>query len=275
MPESVGERAAALGAEDEGPPFVTIQVAPTTNIGALAASRLALAVRRSPAAYLGMATGSTPKVTGFWEQLRQRVGRGELDLSQATFVNPDEWIGLGNPEHAEAYRSYLKKELAFETNILVPDGCSHDPVQAALDVETAIVAGGGFEWMLMGMGINGHIGFFEPAEALPSQAFTPAIDELNRARYATDHFGTIDAVPTHATTIGLGTVMRAKEICLCVVGEGKAELLVQALQGPITTALPASFVQLGRNVKIFLDAAAASKLDLAALAERPGWAVVQ
>lgn len=256
-------------------PFVTIQVAPTTDIGALAAERLSLAVARCPAAFLGMATGSTPKVTGFWDELRQRVSRGQLDLSKATFVNPDEWIGLGDPEHAEAYLSYLKKELAFETNIRVPDGCAADPVQAALDVEQAIVAGGGFEWMLMGMGINGHIGFFEPADSLPSQAFTPAIDRLNRERYARDHFGTLDAVPTHATTIGLGTVMRAREICLCVVGEGKAGLLAQALQGPVTTALPASFVQLGRNVRVFLDPAAASRLDLAALAARPGWAVKQ
>ena len=95
------------------------------------------------------------------------------------------------------------------------------------------------------------------------------------SRYAKDHFGTIDAVPTHATTIGLGTVMRAKEICLCVVGEGKAPLLAQALAGPVTTALPASLVQLGRNVRVFLDPAAASNLDLDALAARPGWAVVQ
>lgn len=166
--------------------FVTIQLAPTTDIGCLAADRLALAVSRCPAAFLGMATGSTPKVTGFWEELRGRVARGELDLSRATFVNPDEWIGLGDPEHAEAYLSYLKKELSFETNIRVPDGCAADPVQAALDVEEAVIAGGGFEIMLMGMGINGHIGFFEPADSLSSQAFTPAIDELNRERYAKD-----------------------------------------------------------------------------------------
>lgn len=167
-------------------PFVTIQLAPPTDIGGLTADRLALAVSHCPAAFLGMATGSTPKVTGFWEELRGRVARGELDLSGATFVNPDEWVGLGDPQHAEAYLSYLKKELTFETNIRVPDGCAADPVQAALDVEETIVAAGGFEWMLMGMGINGHIGFFEPADSLSSQAFTPAIDELNRERYAKD-----------------------------------------------------------------------------------------
>ena len=79
--------------------FVTITVAPATSIGALAADRLAVAVGTAPTGFLGMATRSTPKTTLFWEELRQRVGRGELDLSSATFVNPDEWIGLGDPLH--------------------------------------------------------------------------------------------------------------------------------------------------------------------------------
>ena len=94
-------------------------------------------------------------------------------------------------------------------------------------------------------------------------------------RYAKDHFGTIDKVPTHAACIGLSTCMQGKEIVLCVVGEAKAELLARALSGPVTTTLPASLVQLGANVKVYVDTAAASKLDLAALAARPGWAVVQ
>ena len=174
---------------------VTVHVAPTEAIGPLAADRLAAVVARAPAAYLGMATGSTPKTTGFWAALRQRVGAGELDLAQATFCNPDEWIGLG-PGHSESYRSYLQKELAFPTNILVPDGDAPDPVAAAVEAEAEIVRGGGFEWMLLGMGINGHIGFFEPSEALPSQPFRPAIDEVNRERYAKDHFGSLEATPT-------------------------------------------------------------------------------
>lgn len=259
------------------PPGITIQIAPTEQIGSLAADRLALAVKRNASSFLGMATGSTPKVTGFWSELRRRVAGGELDLAKATFCNPDEWIGLGSQDHSESYRSYLKAELSnhFATNILVPDGEATDPVAAAVEAENKIVEGGGFEWMLLGMGINGHVGFFEPSETLPSVAFRPAIDEINRERYAKDHFGTLAKVPTHATTIGLGVVMRAKEICLCVVGEGKAELLARALTGPVDTMLPASFVQLGQHVKVFLDPAAASKLDLAALNARPGWRVVQ
>ena len=78
----------------------------------------------------------------------------------------------------------------------MPDGDAPDPVAAAVEAEAEIVRGGGFEWMLLGMGINGHIGFFEPSEALPSQPFRPAIDEVNRERYAKDHFGLLEATPT-------------------------------------------------------------------------------
>merc|ERR1719221_2009867 len=142
------------------------------------ADRLALAVGNNKSAFLGMATGSTPKAVGFWAELRQRVARGELDLAGATFCNPDEWIGL-DPQHSESYKSYLTRELSdhFTTTVMVPDGAAADPVAAAVEMERKIMEAGGFEWMLLGMGINGHIGFFEPNEALPSHPFKVAIDE--------------------------------------------------------------------------------------------------
>ncbi len=248
------------------------------EIGPLAANRMQLAVERNAAAFLGMATGSTPKTTRFWHELRQRVAAGTLDLQACTFVNPDEWVGLGSTKHPEAYKSYLKRELSdhFRTNVLVPRGESANPVRAAVRAERKVVRGGGFEWMLLGMGINGHIGFFEPnAEGLPSQAFLPAIAEENRQRYAKDHFGSLDAVPTHATSIGLATCLRAKELCLCVVGNKKAALLAAALHGPVTTSLPASLVQLHGCVRIYVDRAAARYLDLNGLRARPGWWVTE
>ena len=246
------------------------------QVGVCTADRLCDRVRGKPDSFLGMATGSTPKVTGFWEELRRRVKNDGLDLSEATFVNPDEWIGLTSG-HSEAYRTYLEKELSncFETNVLVPYGNAEDPIAASVEVERKILNGGGFQFMLLGMGINGHIGFFEPnADGLPSGPFLPEIDLVNRQRYAKDHFGSIEKVPTHATTIGLGMVMRAKEMVLCVVGDKKSELLARAIQGPVTTSLPASLIQLGGDVKIFVDSDAAKHLDLQALALRPGWAVV-
>ena len=267
-----------MESRDLGAALITVHVLKKpTDIGPLAARRLQAAVGKNPAAFLGMATGSTPKVTNFWKCLRDLVGAKKLDLSRATFVNPDEWIGLESG-HPETYKSYLHGVLTdyFPTNILVPDGSADDPVQAALEVESAIVSSGGFEWMLLGMGINGHIGFYEPnVEGLPSVAFLPAIAQKNRERYARDHFGSLEAVPTHATTIGLGTVMRSRELCLCVVGKAKAELLAGALQGPVTTNLPASLIQLHRHVNVFVDEDAASKLDLTALDQRIGWKVVR
>ncbi len=130
--------------------------------------------------------------------------------------------------------------------------------------------------MMLGLGINGHIGFFEPAEALPADAFTPAIALVNRERYAADHFGgSLAAVPTHAVTIGLATVMRAKELCLVVVGDRKSERLAEALHGPVTTTMPASLLQLAPCLHVFVDEAAAAKLDTAALGARAGWEVVR
>ena len=198
-----------------------------------------------------------------------------MDLKDATFVEPDEWVGLPKG-HPETYRTYLEKELTdhFPTNILVPDGNASDPVASAVEAEQAIVDGGGFEWMMLGMGINGHIGFFEPcADGISSQPFTPQIDEINRQRYAENTFGSLDKVPTHATTIGMGTVMRSRHLCLVVVGQSKVEMLAKALAGPVTMELPASVIQLAPSATVFLDEASASRLDLEALNRRPGWRV--
>jgi glucosamine-6-phosphate deaminase len=136
---------------------------------------------------------------------------------------------------------------------------------------------------------------FPPLTGFALALATRLRTQVNRERYATDHFGSLEQTPTHATTIGLGVVMRAKELCLCVVGSGKvrcaqhleprvtlvwsyrvqAALLAQALHGPVTTMLPASLVQLGASVRIFVDADAAAHLKLEDLAARPGWAVVR
>ena len=137
------------------------------RIGSLVADRLAAAVsgwKGTDGCYLGMATGSTPQTTGFWRELQRRAARGEVDLSACTCVNPDEWIGL-SPQHvSEAYHAYLTRELSdhFPVRVLVPDGNAADPIGAALAVEQEIVAAGGFAWMMLGMGINGHVGFYEP-----------------------------------------------------------------------------------------------------------------
>lgn len=254
---------------------ITVRVAPTARIGAMCVDQIAHAIDRSPRAFLGTATGSTPHTVGFWKVLQQRAANGSLDLKDATFVEPDEWVGLPKG-HPETYRAYLEKELTdhFPTNILVPDGNASDPIASAVEAEQAIVDGGGFAWMMLGMGINGHIGFFEPcADGVSSQPFTPRIDEINRQRYAEENFGSLDKVPTHATTIGMGTVMRSRHLCLVVVGQSKAEMLAKALAGPVTMELPASVIQLATSATVFLDEASASGLDLQALNKRPGWRV--
>jgi glucosamine-6-phosphate deaminase len=258
------------------PPAITIYIGRTNALAALVADRIAVSVQRRDRALLALATGSTPLRIGLWDELARRCDDGVLDLSTATFINPDEWLGLPKA-HPESYASYVDRHIAsrIRTNVIVPDGMSSTAVDDARTLDARIAAAGGFDFALLGLGINGHVGFFEPDVAgLPSQAYTPVIADVNRARYAADHFdGDMSAVPTHAVSIGLATVMRSRELCLVVVGEQKAPLVQRALLGPVTTLLPASLVQLAANALVVLDDAAASCLDLAELRQRPGWCV--
>ena len=149
-------------------------------LGPLVADRLCAAVGRAPRGYIGLATGATPLRIGLWSELaaRGRAGGG-TDMSAVTFVNPDEFLGLP-PGHPECYASYLARHLGAHVSarIAVPVDLA-----AAVALEAAAAAGGGFEFFLLGMGVNGHIGFFEPAaDGLPAVAYEPRIAEVNRAR---------------------------------------------------------------------------------------------
>jgi glucosamine-6-phosphate deaminase len=159
-----------------------IHVAPTCRLATLVADRMSAAVAAKPDAYIGLATGATPTTIGLWSELRTRVAGGALDLSAASLVNPDEWLDGG---HDQSYTAYLQRHLqGVPTSILLPCAVGVDPLGSAVALEGRIVAGGGFELMLVGMGINGHIGFFEPdAGGLPSTAYAPVLAEENRARW--------------------------------------------------------------------------------------------
>jgi 6-phosphogluconolactonase/glucosamine-6-phosphate isomerase/deaminase len=172
------------------PPAITIYIGRTNALAALVADRIAVSVQRRDRALLALATGSTPLRIGLWDELARRCDDGVLDLSTATFINPDEWLGLPKA-HPESYASYVDRHIAsrIRTNVIVPDGMSSTAVDDARTLDARIAAAGGFDFALLGLGINGHVGFFEPDVAgLPSQAYTPVIADVNRARYAADHF---------------------------------------------------------------------------------------
>ncbi len=117
--------------------------------------------------------------------------------------------------------------------------------------------GTGIDWQLLGLGLNGHVCFIEPADRLPTRCYVTPIAESNRKLYAPDFGGDVGTVPTHAVTYGVRTLLDARACCLVAVGAGKADILASALCGPITTSLPASLLQLHPQLVVCVDAVAA------------------
>jgi len=217
-----------------------------------------------PNVVLGVATGSSP--LALYEGLAARVADGSLDLSQASAFALDEYVGLpkGHPEsYATVVNRTVTEPLGMDpARVNTPDGASSDIDGAAKAYEEAIVAAGGVDVQILGIGSNGHIGFNEPGSSLASRTriktLTPTTREDN-ARF----FDSLDQVPTHCLTQGLGTIMAARNVVLVAQGEGKADAIAALVEGPVTAMCPGSVLQLHQHATIFVDEAAAAKLTLA------------
>ncbi|HPZ49670.1 MAG TPA: glucosamine-6-phosphate deaminase [Propionibacteriaceae bacterium] len=217
-----------------------------------------------PNVVLGVATGSSP--LALYEGLAARVADGSLDLSQASAFALDEYVGLpkGHPEsYATVVNRTVTEPLGMDPDrVNTPDGASSDIDGAAKAYEEAIVAAGGVDVQILGIGSNGHIGFNEPGSSLASRTriktLTPTTREDN-ARF----FDSLDQVPTHCLTQGLGTIMAARNVVLVAQGEGKADAIAALVEGPVTAMCPGSVLQLHQHATIFVDEAAAAKLTLA------------
>ncbi len=156
----------------------------------------------------------------------------------------------------------------------MPDGESADLPGECARLDAALASWGGVDVQLLGIGLNGHLCFIEPADALPAGFFVSPIAPENRARYAADFDGDAAAVPTHAVTYGLGTLLTARRLVLVAVGAAKAPLVRRAILDPVSTRFPASFLQVHSDVLVILDPAAAAELPVAELAARPNTSVV-
>lgn len=208
---------------------------------------------------LGLATGST--MTGLYHELIRWYERGDLDFSAVSSVNLDEYVGLPG-DHHQSYRYYMNENLFHHINIrqdcaYLPDGMATDAEQECAAYEAQIEALGGTDLQLLGLGHNGHIGFNEPADIFPKVTHEVALEESTikaNARF----FTTEDEVPKTAITMGIGSIMRSKQILLCVSGESKADTLKQVLTGPITPQCPGSIVQLHPNLVVVADEGALS-----------------
>lgn len=226
-----------------------------------AAGIIAAHVALKPDCVLGLATGSTP--IGMYQELIARYERGELDFSQVKSVNLDEYVGLAG-DHDQSYRYFMNTNLFDHVNIdkantNVPNGLAADPAAECQRYDQVIRDMGGIDIQVLGMGHNGHIGFNEPTDYFPlgthAVELTDSTIDAN-ARF----FASRDEVPKQAMTMGIGSIMQARQILVVVNGEGKADIVKKAFSGPVTPQVPASVLQLHPNVVLVGDKAALSKL---------------
>lgn len=215
-------------------------------------------VKGRPNAVLGLPTGSTPE--GFYAAL---VRSGTSMAGVRTF-NLDEYLGLPG-EHPQSYRTFMKTHLYDHVdlkpeNCQIPNGLAADPEAECQRYEAAIAAAGGLDLVILGVGHNGHIGFNEPGT--PWESRTRRVGLAPRTREANARFfGSLDDVPTEALTMGIGTILRARQILLLASGEGKAAIVRELTEGPTTLAVPASALQTHPNVTVLLDRPASSLLS--------------
>lgn len=241
--------------------------------GSLAADLIEKVVRAKPNAVLGLATGSTPLPV--WHALAER----ELELSSVRGFALDEYVGLP-PGHPESYRAVITREvvdpLGLTPSLVRVPGDDGGPIERAGEsYERAIVEAGGVDIQVLGIGRTGHIGFNEPGSSLASLTRVKTLTEQTRIDNAR-FFDSLDQVPRHCVTQGLGTILRARHLLLLAFGEAKADAVAGAVEGPVSAALPASVIQLHPNVTVILDEAAASGLRYAdyyrfAWDNRPEW----
>lgn len=223
----------------------------------IAANIIAAQIIMKPDCVLGLATGSTP--IGTYDQLIEKYKNKDLDFSRVTSVNLDEYRGL-DASSDQSYRYFMNEHLFRHVNIdpaktNVPDGKEPDAAKECSRYDALIDSLGGVDLQLLGLGNNGHIGFNEPSDVFEKGTHCVNLTE-STIQANSRFFSSIDEVPTQAYTMGIGNIMQAKKILIVVNGEGKAEIVKKAFFGPITPQVPASILQLHRDVTLVGDAAA-------------------
>ncbi len=228
-----------------------------------AANIISAQIIMKPNCVLGLATGSSP--VGTYKQLIEWYKKGDLDFSQVTSVNLDEYKGL-SPENDQSYRYFMNTNLFDHVNIdktrtFVPNGLEADSDKACSEYNEIIRKQGGVDLQLLGLGHNGHIGFEETFVGF-NRAFCQIYTVCLFFKSSTWLVESEDDVPRQAYTMGIKNIMQAKKILVVVSGEDKAAILKEVLYGPITPEVPASILQLHNDVTIVADAAALSKINM-------------
>ena len=208
-------------------------------------------VRSKPDSVLGLATGSSP--LGAYAEIIKEYKSGNVDFSRVTSINLDEYVGLSG-DNDQSYRYFMNNNLFKHVNIdlantNVPSGCSDDPDAECRAYDALIESVGGIDLQLLGIGLDGHIGFNEPDSYFEKATHVVTLDESTieaNARF----FEKKEDVPRSAITMGMGGIMGAKKVVLIANGAAKRDILEKAFYGKITPEVPASILQLHKDLTV-------------------------
>lgn len=228
-----------------------------------AAAMVASQVILKPDSVIGLATGDTP--IGMYKEIINIYKNQKMDFSKVRTFNLDEYYGL-NRENPQSYYYYMINNLfnhvnIDKNNINIPNGMADKIEIECKEYERKIDKAGGIDLQILGIGVNGHIGFNEPDTSFESETHLVNLDEKtieSNSRF----FSSKDQVPTKAISMGIRTIMHSKNIILLACGQNKADAIFKAIEGKITPNIPASILQLHKDVVVIVDRKAASKLNL-------------
>ena len=229
--------------------FITVST--YEKLSRQAANIISAQVILKPDSVLGLATGSSP--LGTYKQLIEWYQKGDIDFSKVTSVNLDEYVGLdgGNDQ---SYRYFMNKNFFEHINIdlgntFVPNGCAVDLAGEGRRYDEHIAELGGIDLQLLGLGLDGHIGFNEPDKYFVKSTHVVDLHEIT-IKANSRFFANEDEVPKKAITMGMVSIMQAKKILLIASGKAKREILEKAFYGPITPEIPASILQLHPDITV-------------------------
>jgi glucosamine-6-phosphate deaminase len=230
------------------------------ELDSFAAGKITAMVANKPNAVLGLATGSTP--VGIYEKIVENHRRDRISFRNVISFNLDEYVGLP-PLHEQSYACYMRKHLFAHIDISakqshLPDGMAQEPQHECTRYDR-MLAEHPVDLQLLGLGHNGHIGFNEPGGSLFGGTHIVELKAETRQANAR-FFDSLEQVPRFAITMGVGSILKARSIILAVSGADKADILREALIGPITTACPASLLQTHADVTILADQEAGRKI---------------
>jgi len=227
-----------------------------------AANIISAQVIMKPNAVLGLATGTTP--IGAYAQLVKWYNKGDIDFSEVTTINLDEYKGLDGT-HPQSYRYFMNEHLFNHINIdinntHVPNGKDEDSDHACEEYNRIINKAGGIDLQLLGIGLDGHIGFNEPGTAFELGTHCVKLTE-STIQANSRLFDSIDEVPKEAYTMGVKTIMQARKVLMIASGANKAEILKESFFGPVTPQVPASILQMHPDVILIADKEALSLIE--------------